>query len=164
MSEVLRRPTTLEEFGAVAARFFSKESHERGLAFVPRPSDVFIATYAKAGTTWMQQIVHGLRTKGSMDFGEITEVVPWIELAFDLDIDPEAEQVADPRAFKTHLNWDDVPKGGRHIVIFRDPEAVAVSLFRFMHGWFFENGSIPQDTYLRESFLGDGKGDNYWDN
>ncbi|MBN34283.1 MAG: hypothetical protein CMM46_05805 [Rhodospirillaceae bacterium] len=80
----------------------------------------------------MQQIVHGLRTRGPVDFGEITEVVPWIEVAHALDMDPEAEQVANPRAFKVHLSWDEVPKGGRYIVIARDPEAVAVWLFRFM--------------------------------
>jgi hypothetical protein len=160
----VRRARTLEEYRAVSAAYFSQEALDRGLAFKPRPSDVFIATYAKAGTTWMQQIVHGLRTKGSMDFGEITEVVPWIEVALILDIDPEAEQVANPRAFKTHLSWDDVPKGGRYIVIFRDPKAVGVSLYRFMSGWFFEPGSISQETYLREFFLKRGREENCWQN
>jgi len=37
-------------------------------------------TPPKCGTTWMQQIVHGLRTRGSMDFNEITRVVPFLYL------------------------------------------------------------------------------------
>lgn len=86
-----QRPKTLEAYRAVSRAYFSEEAYQRGIAFKPRPSDVFVATYAKAGTTWMQQIVHGLRTNGSMDFGEITEVVPWIEVAHILDIDPETE-------------------------------------------------------------------------
>lgn len=159
-----QRPKTLEAYRAVSRAYFSEEAYQRGIAFKPRPSDVFVATYAKAGTTWMQQIVHGLRTNGSMDFGEITEVVPWIEVAHILDIDPEAEQAANPRAFKTHLSWDEVPKGGRYIVIFRDPKAIGVSLFRFMQGWFFETGAISQETYLKEFFLKRGDGENCWRN
>lgn len=164
MNTVLHRPRTLDEYRAVSKAYFSEESFRRGIAFKPRPSDIFVATYAKAGTTWMQQIVHGLRTNGSMDFGEITEVVPWIEVAHGLDIDPEAEQAANPRAFKTHLSWDDVPKGGRYIAIFRDPKAIGVSLFRFMQGWFFEAGAISQETYLKEFFLKRGEGENCWRN
>ena len=164
MSTALRRPRNLDEYRAVSNAYFSEESFRRGVAFKPRPSDVFVATYAKAGTTWMQQIVHGLRTSGSMDFGEITEVVPWIEVAHGLDIDPEAEQAANPRGFKTHLSWDDVPKGGRYIAIFRDPKAIGVSLFRFMQGWFFEAGAISQETYLKEFFLKRGEGENCWRN
>jgi hypothetical protein len=159
-----RRPQTLDEYRAVSNAYFSEESFRRGIAFVPRPSDVFVATYAKAGTTWMQQVVHGLRTNGSMGFGEITEVVPWIEVAHALDIDPEAEQAANPRAFKTHLSWGDVPKGGRHIVIFREPKAIGVSMFRFMQGWFFETGAISQETYLKEFFLKRGESENCWRN
>ncbi|MEE8370955.1 MAG: sulfotransferase domain-containing protein, partial [Sphingomonadales bacterium] len=80
----------------------SEEGLAHAKAFVPRPDDVLIATFAKAGTTWLQQIVHVLRTGGDMDFGEITEVVPWIETAFDMGIDLEAEQRGGIRAFKSH--------------------------------------------------------------
>jgi hypothetical protein len=158
----LKRPTTLEAYRAASAGFATEEGIARGLTFRPRPSDVFIATYAKAGTTWMQQIVHGLRTSGSMDFGEITEVVPWIELAADLDLDPEAEQPGWPRAYKTHLTWPDVPKGGRYIAIVRHPYDVALSLFRFMEGWFFETGSIDLATFIREDFLQERRTEDYW--
>eukprot|EP00964_Phaeocystis_antarctica_P023239 scaffold13003_cov70-Phaeocystis_antarctica.AAC.5 len=61
----------------------SDESVRVGRAFQPQPSDVFVVTYPKCGTTWVTQILHALRTGGSMDFGEITEVVPWDILAHD---------------------------------------------------------------------------------
>eukprot|EP00965_Chrysotila_dentata_P247559 6207816-Pleurochrysis_carterae.AAC.2 len=64
-----------------------------GRAFVPRPDDVFIVTYPKCGTTWMMQIVHTLRSGGDMDFGEITEVVPWDILAHDCK-----QNIDDPQA------------------------------------------------------------------
>ena len=161
-STTLRRPTNLEEYRKAGKDFATDEGWARGLAFKPRPSDVFIATYAKAGMTWMQQIVHGLRTGGDMDFGEITEVVPWVEMAVDLGLDAEAEQAANPRAYKTHLNWTDVPKGGRYIAIVRHPYDIALSLFRFMDGWHFESGSIPLDTFVREDFVSDEEGGGYW--
>ena len=48
--------------------------------FEARPKDVWIVTYPKCGTTWMTQICHMLRG-GDMNFGEITEVCPWDEMA-----------------------------------------------------------------------------------
>ena len=47
----------------------SEKSVEVGLAMKPRPTDVFVSTYPKCGTTWMTQILHMLRTGGNMDFG-----------------------------------------------------------------------------------------------
>ena len=55
-------------------------SSQYGQIFKPRPSDVFIVTFPKCGTTWMTQICHMLRG-GDMNFGEITEVCPWDEMA-----------------------------------------------------------------------------------
>ena len=79
------------------SRLETEEGRLKGLRFKPRSSDVFIVTSPKCGTTWMQQIVHQLRTGGDMEFREITEVVPWIELAHDIHLDLEAEQKQTPR-------------------------------------------------------------------
>ena len=64
----------------------SDKSVRVGRYFKPQPSDVFVVTYPKCGTTWVTQILHALRTAGSMDFGEITEVVPWVILARELTL------------------------------------------------------------------------------
>jgi hypothetical protein len=144
------------------AAFFTEDGYARGLAFQPRPSDVLIATYPKCGTTWMQQIVHGLRTRGDMTFREITEAVPWLEAAFDMAIDPDLEQAANPRCYKTHLSWHQIPKGGRYIHVGRDPKDALVSAYRFFEGWFFEPGAFDADTYARQSFLEGRRGEDYW--
>ena len=82
MSEATKqRPVTWEAYEATMARMISPEGIAKGLAFRPRPTDVVISPYSKSGTTWMQQIVHGLRTRGDMDFDDISRVVPWIETA-----------------------------------------------------------------------------------
>lgn len=156
-----RRPTDLAGMKEVMSRYGTQESHDAGLAYRADPSDVFISPYAKCGTTWMQQIVHGLRTGGSMAFDEITAVVPWLEMARDLGIDPKADPVAAPKAFKSHLTYDAIPKGGRYIIVFRDPKDACLSLFRFFEGWFFEAGSISLETFATEHYLAR-KESGYW--
>ena len=142
-------PTTPNELDAFFKVIFSSEGREKGLAFRPRPTDTIISTYTKCGTTWLQQIAHGLRTRGSMDFEEISNVTPWIELAFDLGFDLDAAQVAEPRVFKSHLSWWDVPKDARYIVSFRDPSDAFISTHRFFEGFLFEPGTIDLDTFFR---------------
>ncbi|EDQ92076.1 uncharacterized protein MONBRDRAFT_22879 [Monosiga brevicollis MX1] len=131
----------------------TEEGRTKGLEFKPQPTDCFVVTTPKAGTTWMQQICHQLRTGGSMDFDEISEVVPWIELAHDLDHPLDAPQVAAPRVYKTHCWYDHCPKGGKYIVVVRHPEDVALSFFNFFQGWYFEPGEIDITTFLREFWL-----------
>lgn len=155
------RPTSLAGLRAALSRFDTEEGVRRGLDFKPRPSDVFISPYSKCGTTWMQQIVHGLRSGGDMSFSEITEVVPWIEMCHDLGLDPEAQRFG-PRAYKSHLSWHDIPKGGRYIVVFRDPADACLSLYKFFEGWFFETGSIGFEEFAMDFYLGRGDDKGYW--
>jgi hypothetical protein len=140
----------------------SPEGDRRAAAFQPQPSDVIIATYPKSGTTWMQQIVYGLRTGGSMDFAEITEAVPWIELAHDLGHDLDDDQGGPPRAFKSHKNGDEIQQGCRYIAVMRDPKDVAVSFFHFFSGWYFEPGDISLDLFIRDFFLSGSNSGRYW--
>ena len=148
-----KRPTSVQEMHERLKHFATPEGWKRGLDYRPDPTDVFIVTPPKCGTTWMQQIVHGLRTRGSMDFDEITRVVPWINMAYDTGIDIHAPQVARPHAFKTHTALDEVPKGGKYIVIVRDPCDALISEYHFMEGMFFEKGTIGLEQFARERFI-----------
>ena len=148
-----KRPTSVKEMQERFKDFATTEGWQHGLNYTPDPTDVFIVTPAKCGTTWMQQIVHGLRTRGSMDFDEITRVVPWINMAFDTGIDIYAPQVARPHAFKTHTKLDEVPKGGKYIVIVRNPADALVSEYHFMEEMFFEKGTISLEEFAREEFI-----------
>lgn len=158
------RPTNLEEFDALTQTdlFGTEAGYEAGLAFQPRPDDIIISPHAKSGTTWLQHIAHGLRTRGSMDFDEITDVTPWIEMAYDYGWDLEAEQVAEPRLFKSHFDWHKIPKGARYICSIRDPHTVAVSHYRFLEGWWFETASIDIDDFIRARMLRDPQNRGYW--
>lgn len=144
----MARARNIAEYAAIEG-FVTDEGFERGLAYTPSPTDIFVAPYAKCGTTWMQQIVHGLRSGGSMDFEEITEVTPWLELAHDMGMNVNADQVAVPRVFKSHLRWDQIPKGGRYIVVLRDPVDAMVSLKRFVEGWYFDEGAVTLEEFAQ---------------
>ena len=114
---------------------FSDESVRRAVDFEPRPTDVFILTAPKTGTTWLQQICHQIRMKGgdnSMDYKDIYQVAPWAQMAWDLDIDVNGEQVAFPRIFKTHQRISSINRGGKYFVTVRDPSRTIISWFNFL--------------------------------
>ncbi len=134
-------------------RLFDRELIAKGMALQLSSSDVVITPWGKSGTTWTQQIVHTLRTRGDMDFDDISRVVPWIEMSPLLGIDLDAQQRAKPRAFKSHLPATLVPKGGRYINVVRNPADVLVSNFKFMEGWFFEPGAIDIEAFARDTFF-----------
>ncbi|MEZ5864068.1 MAG: sulfotransferase domain-containing protein [Geminicoccaceae bacterium] len=47
--------------------------------FAFRQGDIVIATYAKSGTTWLQQIVGQLVFAGATDV-PVAELSPWVDL------------------------------------------------------------------------------------
>jgi hypothetical protein len=147
------RPTSVSEMDTRMADQISPEGLQAAQDYRAAPSDVFVVTPPKCGTTWMQQIVHGLRTRGSMDFDNINDVVPWLQLAHDTGRDLNASQGARPHAFKTHNPLGDVPAGGRYIVVVRDPRDALLSHYRFFEGAFFEAGSIDVETFATEFYL-----------
>jgi hypothetical protein len=155
MQETFTRPKSVQEMRERMKNFATEEGWQRGLDYQPEPTDVFIVTPPKCGTTWMQQIVHGLRTRGSMDFDEISRVVPWINMAHDMGIDIYAPQAANPKAFKTHSKLNEVPKGGKYIVVVRDPCDALVSDYHFMGEMFFDKNSVNLEEFAREDFIPD---------
>lgn len=155
--------STIDDLRDRMISFRSPEASRRGLEIEVRPDDVFISTYPKCGTTWTQQIVHQLRTGGSMDFEEICVVVPWLESAWDMNIDPSADQAWTPRAFKSHLDWERIPKGGRYINVVRDPVTTVASFHRFFEGYVIEPGAISADEFVMEWLLDGSASGRLWD-
>lgn len=59
---------------------FTTQQMVDDLAGLPlRESDVFIATYPKSGTTWMQQIVKLVHFNGQDNNQAIVDSAPWLE-------------------------------------------------------------------------------------
>lgn len=157
----MRRARTWDEMLALMGRMFQYEE-QAYRDYRPRQTDLIISPFAKCGTTWLQQIVHSLRTAGDMDFEDIYEVVPFIDVAPQFGQDLTDDQVADPRAFKSHHSWRAVPKGCRYLVSFRDPKDAVVSLYRFFEDWFFEPGAIALDDFVARRLFDPEIPHNYW--
>jgi hypothetical protein len=153
------RARTLEEFAPMMGLMFPDADREKALAtFQPRPTDVIISPFGKCGTTWLQQTFHCLRTRGDMDFDDISRVVPWIETSVTLDLDINGEQVTEPRGFKSHLPYDELPEGAKYVVSLRDPKDALVSMYKFAEGWFMEPGAIALEHFA----FGWMAGERYW--
>jgi hypothetical protein len=147
--------------GRLQALAFSPEAIGASIAaYRPRASDIVITPFGKCGTTWLQQTFHCLRTRGDMDFDDISRVTPWIEMAGACGLDLDAPQRAAPRGFKSHLPYDAIPKGARYVVALRDPKDAMISMFRFMEGWFIEPGAMPFATFARSRMTR--RGPDYW--
>jgi hypothetical protein len=101
--------------------------------FRVRPDDVFISSYPRSGTTWMQHILHVLRSRGDVSFQHISDVVPWFErsLALGRRRARDFEALPSPRMFKSHLPRMWLPAGARYVYVARDGCDVALSYYHF---------------------------------
>ena len=158
------RARTIEEFLERQQHFVAASRAAYGEAPLrARPGDVIIAPYGKCGTTILQQMFHCLRTRGDMEFDDISRMVPWIEMSPILGLDLNADQKAEPRGFKSHLNHTSLPKGARYVVSLRDAKDAFVSMYRFMEGWMIEPGAIPMEDFFTAWAKGGGpEGESYW--
>lgn len=97
-----------------------------------RDDDIIVASYAKSGTTWMQQIIAQLLFNGAPDL-EVAEMSPWV----DMRIPPKEDKLAaieaqtDRRFLKTHLPVDALvySPDARYIYVARDGRDVVWSLY-----------------------------------
>jgi hypothetical protein len=120
------------------------------LEYAPRPDDVFIVTYPRSGTTWMQMILYQLTTDGNMDFPHIYEYCPWFERSSRSGLGFEARP--SPRLFKSHLTYRKLPKGPcKYIYVARDGKDVAVSYYHLYRSHCGFGGTFADffDRFLR---------------
>jgi hypothetical protein len=127
----------------------------RHFEFVPRPDDIFIVTYPRSGTTWMQMILYQLTTDGNLDFPHINEYCPWFEQSVRSAGGFEGQ--LSPRLFKSHLSYRQIPKGPcKYVYIARDGKDVAVSYFHFFRSHFGFRGTFDEffDLFMRGKVKG----------
>jgi hypothetical protein len=126
-----------------------------GMEYEGTPDDIFVVTYPKSGTTWLQMIVYQLTTDGAVDFDHISEVSPHLE---EMMI-PRRHKISDlgrtPRILKSHLHFHQIPKGpGRYIYCVRNGLDVAVSYHhharKYISGW----GQMPQGEFFSRFMAG----------
>ncbi|MSR63379.1 MAG: sulfotransferase domain-containing protein [Planctomycetes bacterium] len=97
-----------------------------------RDDDIVISTYAKSGTTWMQQIIAQLLFRGDPELS-VADMSPWLDLRVppkEVKL-PAVEAQQHRRFLKTHLPLDALvfsPKA-KYIYIGRDGRDVVWSLY-----------------------------------
>ncbi|EEC15299.1 sulfotransferase, putative [Ixodes scapularis] len=126
-----KRPTPALQMveGILLPLFFDPDTARSGLAYKPREDDVFVATYAKCGTTWMQHIVFLLQHRGEppSSVHDFFRSSTYIEL-LGSDV---VGSLPGPRAIKTHLPVDRVPYDAKakYIYVYRNPWDCVVSYY-----------------------------------
>jgi hypothetical protein len=134
----------------------------RGMAlWQPRPDDVFVATYPRSGTTWMQYLLH-LLVRPEVGFDHINDACPWVERSLAVgSITPAAlARLPSPRIFKTHLLPQWLPQQGKFVVIVRDPADVALSYYALHRAYLGFGGTL--DDFLARFVAGRVQYGSWW--
>ena len=141
-----REPASIELDGVTGpAQTCTRELFARTRDYRPVAGDVFVATQMKCGTTWMQQLVYELLSRGHGDLGDaghrhMYALSPWIESRHSVSL-ADAPRVgmgagADggARIIKTHMPVALCPyaEEARYIYVTRDPVACFASCVDFL--------------------------------
>lgn len=162
----VRKPSYRSHDGFLMPMGFPAEGFVSGQQYVPQEGDVFVSTYPKCGTTWMQYIVllivregHGLR-----DGENINDAFPHLEEVGRHVI----EALPKPRLIKTHLPFERTPwaEGARYVYVARNPLDCAVSFYHHTRGFIrhydFADGTF--DDFFECFIRGEVDFGDYFDN
>ncbi|KAK2851589.1 hypothetical protein Q5P01_007865 [Channa striata] len=163
--DLIPRPE-LFDFHGVSMTCYFTDSWERVQNFQARPDDILIATYPKAGTTWVSYILDLLYfDKTSPEHRKsipIYDRVPFLEM-FIPSIISGIDQVeglpTSPRLIKTHFPVQFVPKSFweqkcRIIYVARNAKDNVVSFFHFDHMTKIEPDPGDWNTYFKRFMEG----------
>ena len=123
------------------------------LQFEDRDDDIFVITFLKSGTTWVQMILYQMLTDGCMDFEHIYDVSPWITNQSHEGGSPDkVNKLPSPRIIKTHDPYQDFDENfkGKFIYVFRDGRDVAVSLYHHVKN--YNNADLKFDENFKKYF------------
>ncbi len=138
--------------GLTVTGFMTPESISETTSLSLDPSDVWIVSYPRSGTTWTQNIVKLIRNNGEKDGVELQYSIPYAECNSKENLFPgriDLDSLPKPRAFKSHLTYDLMLCGKPHttpckyIYIARNPKDMIVSYYHY-----FARIIVRQDVTL----------------
>jgi len=136
-----RRTMPSVDYGGVSGppKVSTPETFARARQYRPEAADVFVATQMRCGTTWMQQVVYQIATRGRGEFTEagrshLYAVSPWIEAVNSVPVS-DAPLLGDrpARIIKTHLPASHCPysAAAKYIYVARHPVSCFASILDF---------------------------------
>ena len=145
---------------------FPVEGFDSGQRYPAAPGDIFVASYPKCGTTWVQYIVYLLENGGRpLGAGErLEDVFPHLE-------EVGAQRVLElpqPRLVKTHLSLERTPwnEHAKYLYVARNPFDCAVSFYHHTRGFVrhYDFADGAWDTFFECFLRGEVDFGDYFDN
>jgi hypothetical protein len=133
-----RRTMPAVDYGGVSGppKVSTPEAFARARQYRPEAADVFVATQMRCGTTWMQQIVYQIVTRGRGEFAgpersHLYAISPWIEAVNSVSM--ADAPVLPARIIKTHLPASHCPYSAeaKYIYVARHPVSCFASIMDF---------------------------------
>ncbi|GMR59617.1 hypothetical protein PMAYCL1PPCAC_29812, partial [Pristionchus mayeri] len=147
IQKALRLPKGKVFNGEYWPPIFTEENVRSAKGMLPRKDDVFIVTYPKCGTTWIQHISHQLLGKteyeaaaGKKD-GDISlpssssssgkKAMCFVSPMIERMGAEYSDTIKTPRVLKSHFTYANIPKGGgaKYIFAVRNPKDCLTSYF-----------------------------------
>lgn len=115
-------------------KFFCEENIRSAMKYKPRTDDIFIVTYPKCGTNWMQYIVCNILSRADLpaDVGEYTLNSPFMDFTGAKVVEYPSRR----GPILTHLPMRvfQPVEGAKYIYVARNPYDCAVSFYYFILG------------------------------
>lgn len=134
--------------------YFIDENLRSALKYRPQPNDLFIVSYPKCGTTWLQYLVYNIFTEGvpPKDMEEFLARSVFLEYTGAQSV----EKMCRPGSIKTHFPFSrhQYSKLAKYLYIARNPYDCCVSFYyhtKSFPAYFFENGTFSEffDMFLQ---------------
>ncbi|UJR19162.1 hypothetical protein I4U23_022292 [Adineta vaga] len=155
-------PTYIDHNGYLIPFGFSIDLLNSALEFQPKSNTIFICSYPKCGTTWMQNIVYLLMHAGESFPSnlQVDNVMPHLELS-------GSKFCENFPVIKTHLprNFLHINPQAKYIVVARNPKDCCVSFYHHTRGFVtyynYANGTF--DDYFERFINGKVDFNDYFD-
>ncbi len=143
---MIKNPSYYDHNGFLMPMGFPIEGFTSSLKYQANPSDIFLVTYPKCGTTWTQYILWLMQHQGEplSPSEKLENYIPHLEQVGKETI----EKLPKPRVIKTHLSYKLTPyhPQAKYIYVARNPFDCAVSFYHHTRGFIkhynFADGSF----------------------
>ncbi|XP_068192553.1 cytosolic sulfotransferase 1-like [Antennarius striatus] len=156
----------LFEFHGVSMTHYYTDSWERVQNFKARPDDILIATYPKAGTTWVSYILDllyfGQTSPERLTSIPIYDRVPFLDISppfMDSGVEQAENLSTSPRIIKTHFPVQFIPKSFweqncKIVYVARNAKDNVLSYFHFDRMALIEPEPGDWNSYLKRFMEG----------